>query len=566
MRRMFTLLGCATLTVAVAAPGLAAGPQGDPQHPRARLGAVQSAAKTTVEYESPLRWYRNGAATAQKGLTLQPKPGKARNVILFVGDGMGLSTVAAARILEGQRKGYAGEENALSFERFPYGALSKTYSVNGQTPDSAPTMTAMVTGIKTLQGVLSVTQKVTNNNCASAAGQGVATILEVSETLGLATGIVSTARITHATPAATYAHTPNRDWESDANLTAEAKANGCKDIAAQLVDFPYGNGLEVALGGGRPAFMPKTMADPEDAGTTGSRLDGRNLTTEWTAARPASRYVWNKAQFDAIDPASTDHLLGLFERSHMEYETDRASDTGKEPSLAEMTAKAIDILQAHSGDKGYFLMVEGGRIDHAHHAGNASRALVETIALSDAVRIADQRTSADDTLIVVTADHSHTFTVAGYPDRGNDILGKVVTDGALALDANGLPYTTLGYANGPGYRGPGARADLTGTDTADKNFLQEAAVPLGSETHAAEDVAIYARGPGASAFHGVVEQNTIFHVLAQSQQQTSTFFCTLFGGCNGRRPHGLPPLMETSLRDQAAVRPSSTTATIPTRR
>lgn len=546
MRHLSTILGCAALTMLVAGPGLTA----EPEHIRGKASAKRAAsAPAPARGESAQQWYSDGARAARAGAELRPSHRKAKNVILFVGDGMGLSTVAAARILEGQLKGRSGEENALSFERFPYLSLSKTYSVDGQTADSAPTMTAMMSGIKTNQGVLGVTQDARYNNCASAKGKGVASLLEVAEALGMSTGIVSTARITHATPAATYAHTPNRDWESDAELSAEAKASGCKDIARQLIEFPYGNGLEVALGGGRSYFLPSTLNDPEDTSSKGRRLDGRNLANEW-GSRPASAYVWNKAQFDAINPATTKHLLGLFERSHMEYEADRPLDAGKEPSLAEMTAKSIDILQNRGGNKGYFLMVEGGRVDHAHHAGNASRALVDTVALSDAVRTAMRKSSAEDTLIIVTADHSHTFTIAGYPDRGNNILGKVVTDGALALDSDGKPYTTLGYINGPGYRGPAARPDLTNVDTANVNFLQEAAVPLGSETHAAEDVGIYANGPGAHAFQGVVEQNVVFHVMAQSQRDISFFLCSLFGGCgkNDKKSSIAPPLLEADLR------------------
>ena len=550
MSRLPLVLSCAIVTALAATPALAE----NPEHIRGKSAATahgaNTPASTAARQESPQQWYRDGARTARKGAELQPRPGKARNVILFVGDGMGISTVAAARIREGQLKGRSGEENALSFERFPYLSLSKTYSVDGQTADSAPTMTAMVTGIKTDQGVISLDQRATYNDCASAKGKGVATYLEVAEAIGMATGIVSTARITHATPAATYAHSPNRDWESDAELSAEARTNGCKDIARQLIEFPYGNGLEVALGGGRSYFLPNTMADPEDTASKGRRIDGRNLATEWAQSKPRSAYVWNKAQFDAIDPRSTRHLLGLFERSHMEYEHDRPNDSGKEPSLTEMTEKAIDILRANSGNKGYFLMVEAGRVDHAHHAGNASRALTDAIALSDAVRAA-QRKASDDTLIIVTADHSHTFTIAGYPDRGNDILGKVVTDGVLALDSNSKPYTTVGYVNGPGYRGPNPRPDLTLTNTADPNFLQESAVPMSSETHAAEDVAIYARGPGAHAFQGTVEQNVIFHVMAQSQKDTSVFYCMLFGDCGAGRANKstvTAPLYEADLR------------------
>jgi alkaline phosphatase len=444
---------------------------------------------------------------------------RAKNVILFVGDGMGVSTVTAARILEGQLRGEPGEENALSFERFPSLALVKTYSVNQQTSDSAPTMTAIVTGVKTKDGVLSIDEDVIRGDHTTVAGNELKTILELAEGAGLSTGVVSTARLTHATPAACYAHSPERDWESDAELPAAALAAGFKDIARQLVEHPVGNGLEVALGGGRSYFIPNTTPDPEDAGTFGRRRDGRDLTETWASAA-GSAYVWNKAQFDAIAASSTDRLLGLFERSHMEYEADRAADAGGEPSIAELTLKAIEILSKN--ERGFFLMVEGGRIDHAHHAGNAHRALTDTIAFSDAVRVAQDRTSAKDTLILATADHSHVFTIAGYPTRGNDILGKVISndnrgfpESDYSLDANGLPYTTVSYANGPGYR-QGARPDLTDVDTTAVNFLQEAAVPLSSETHAGEDVALYATGPSSQLVRGSQEQTLSFYVMARA--------------------------------------------------
>jgi len=489
-----------------------------------------AAASSTLSAENAAQWYTDGAQAARLGAELRARTGGAKNVILFIGDGMGVSTVSAARILEGQQRGESGEENSLSFENFPHVSLSKTYSTDGQTPDSAPTMTAMMSGIKSRQGTIGVTQEVTYNDCASAEGQSVVNFLELAEAAGMATGVVSTARLTHATPAATYAHSANRNWEADSNLTDEAVANGCVDIARQLVEFPFGDGIEVALGGGRRNFIPDTTADPEDSGRTGARKDGRDLTVEWTQRRANSAFAWNRSQFNAIDPNSTDHLLGLFERSHMEYEHDRPNDAGGEPSIAEMTAKAIDILSRD--DDGYFLMVEGGRVDHAHHAGNAYRALTDAIALSEAVRAATEKTSAEDTLIIVSADHSHVFTIAGYPDRGNDILGKVVSGGVVRTDASGLPYTTLGYANGPGYRPTTERPNLAAEDTADPNFLQEATVPMSSETHAAEDVAIYAQGPGAHAFQGVVEQNVIFHVMAQSAPRVKSLLCILRGGCN----------------------------------
>jgi len=442
--------------------------------------------------------------------------GKAKNIILFIGDGMGISTITAARILEGQEKGQAGEENKLSFETFPQVALSKVYNTNQQTPDSAGTMTAMMSGLKTKAGVIGVSDMALRGNYRSAMGASVFSMVEVAELMGKSTGVVSTARITHATPAACYAHSPERNWETDADMPVEALTGGYTDIAAQLIDFPYGNGLEVAMGGGRRNFYPNTMEDPEDAGSMGRRKDGRNLTQEWLNQFPNAAYVYDRAGFDALGD-NVDHLLGLFERSHMEYERDRSGDTGGEPSLSEMTEKAIQVLSRNQ--QGYFLMVEAGRIDHGHHAGNAYRALTDTIAFSDAVRNALAQVNLEETLILVTADHSHVFTIGGYPTRGNNILGKVIgNDGSgrpsksYQTDADGMPLTTLGYHNGPGYVG-GLRLDLTEIDTTDTEYMQEAAVPMSSETHSAEDVAIFAIGPGSELVNGVLEQSYIFHVM-----------------------------------------------------
>jgi alkaline phosphatase len=490
--------------------------------------------------QSPEEWFRNGRAAVERAQLEKPVTGHARNVILFIGDGMGISTVTAARILDGQQHGMAGEENQLSFEKLPYVALSKTYSANQQTSDSAPTMSAIVTGMKTNDGLIAVTERVARGDYRTVAANSAKTILERAEDRGMATGVVTTTRVTHATPAACYAHSPDRDWESDADQPDAANKAGFPDIARQLIEFPHGDGLEVALGGGREKFLPYTAHDPEYADKTGERRDGRDLTREWQTRYPKSAYVWNRAQLEAIDTKQVRHLLGLFQPSHMQYEHDRGKDSASEPSLTEMTGKALDILSQHQ--KGYFLMVEGGRIDHAHHAGNAFRALTDTIEFAHAVKLAMDRTDPRDTLIIVTADHSHAFTIAGYPKRGNPILGKVVEPGHgprdYARDALGLPYTTLGYANGPGYtgqsvtqpegpkkfphHGPGyrgitnGRPDLTNVDTTAPDYLQESVMPMESETHGGEDVAIYARGPQAHLLRGVVEQNVIFHVMAEA--------------------------------------------------
>ena len=474
--------------------------------------------------ESVADWNNAGMAFIASGKSLQDNTRQAKNVIIFIGDGMGIATQTAARIFEGQLKGKTGEENRLSFETLPYSALSKTYSWDQQTSDSAPTATAIFTGYKAREGMLSVDHDTARYECdaAKVAARSVSSILELAAASGRATGVVSTARLTHATPAATYAHTPFRDWEADSDI----KLAGCTtvDIARQLVELKptVRDSLKFAMGGGRTNFLPKAANDPEYPTTRGRRNDGRNLTTEWLASRGAgAAYVWNKAGFDAVDPATSGPVLGLFEPSHMQYEADRAQDPAGEPSLTEMTDKAIRLLQ-RGGDKGYFLHVEAGRIDHAHHAGNARRALEDTVELSNAVRRAMEMTREQDTLIIVTADHSHAFTIAGYPHRGNPILGLVKPvpniDGAatkLSLDKNGQPWTTLGYANGPGHRG-GSRPDLSSVDTTALNFIQEATVPLSSETHGGEDVGIWARGPKAYLVRGSMEQNWIFHVMREA--------------------------------------------------
>ena len=474
-------------------------------------------------HESAETWRRDGWNAIEQAKKQKIRKGKAKNVILFIGDGMGVSTLTAARIFEGQRRGESGEENRLSFEEFPFSALSKTYSANQQTSDSAPTMSAIISGVKTDEGVLSVNQNVQHANYKTVAGNETKTLLEYAEEAGKSTGIISTARLTHATPAACYAHTADRDWESDADIFSRKKdAYEAKfpDIASQMLALRYGDGLEVALGGGRLKYLPKDTPDPEYPTRKGERLDGRDLTKEWLSKYKDSAYVWNQQQFDAVDARKTKHLFGLFEPSYMKYEQDRPKDPGGEPSLSEMTSKAIDVLA--NNKKGYFLMVEAGRIDHAHHEGNAYRALKDTVALSDAVRKAASKVNLDETLIIVTADHSHTFFIQGYPGRGNNILGLVREVGdngemeeSYKVDLNKKPYTTLGYSNGTGAR-PADRPTLTEEAVISPDYKQEANIPLTAETHGGEDVAIFATGVNAQLIRGSMEQNWIFYVMADA--------------------------------------------------
>ncbi|MCE2597035.1 alkaline phosphatase [Motilimonas cestriensis] len=492
--------------------------------------AITANAASLNEVQSQNPWFTSGQQLIAEKIAQQPNTNKAKNVILFVGDGMGISTLTAARILQGQNNGAEGEENFLSFEQFPHTALVKTYNTNQQTPDSAGTMTAMMTGVKNKAGVISLGANAVRGDCNSSKGNELVTSLMLAENLGKATGIVSTARITHATPAATYAHSPERNWESDNNMPAEAISSGCKDIATQLVEFPYGDGIDVALGGGKRHFIPK-----QDGG---KRTDNRNLISQWQTRFPQGQLANNSQELMAIDAKETTKLLGLFNSSHMNYEADRDSTGTGEPSLADMTTKAIDVLA--NNDKGFFLMVEAGRIDHGHHAGNAYRALTDAVAFSDAIKAATEnnKINLDETLIVVTADHSHVFTIAGYPTKGNPILGHVVSNdatgsstGTPSLASDNLPYTTLGYNNGLGFADLSVggdtryneapttgRQDTTNINTQGQGYHQEALIPLESETHAGEDISLHAQGPSAHLFQGVIEQSTLFHIINHAAQ------------------------------------------------
>lgn len=438
----------------------------------------------------------------------------ARNVILFIGDGMGVSTVTAARIFDGQSKGMSGEENWLAFERFDNVALVKTYNSNQQVGDSAGTATAMMTGTKTLAGVINTAPDVPRRSCADALRRPLTSIAEMAKRRGLAAGFVTTARATHATPATVYAHAPERDWETNIFLPEDDWARGCRDIAYQLVNFDVGGGLDIALGGGSRVFYGQDLGgvrrDPDD-----------NLVEDWLQGGPNRRFVDDASGLAAAQPG--DRTLGLFASSHMTYVAER-EDNSTEPSLSQMTAKAIELLAAD--EDGYFLMVEGGRIDHGHHDGKPGYALLEAQEFNRAVEVALANVDLSETLILVTADHSHVFTLGGYATRGNPILGLVVTNDKSGqpnpdptLAADGQPYTTLSYANGPGaVRSMPRPAPETGVNALAQSLVPTDGVNIdGSvtidETHGGEDVALYATGQGANRVRGVIEQNRIFDIM-----------------------------------------------------
>jgi len=450
-----------------------------------------------------------------------------KNVIFFLGDGYGIVPMTAARIYA------AGEDGELTMDTFPETAFVKTYSLDAQVTDSAPSMAAYMTGAKTRNEVLGMdgntlavapgadpTTKVSNsvNNCP-ATGNGAAstTLLELAIAAGRATGVVSTARLTHATPAATYAHVCHRNAEYE--------------IARQAV--PGGAGFNTALGSGVDVLMGGISQywRPYVAGTNpAGRPDGRDLVAELQAK--GYTFVSDLASFNAAPTAAGTKVIGLYDfakaEGHMSYELDR--DPTKEPSLSEMTTKSIDILSKR--DKGYFLMVEGGRIDHALHGTNAARALADAKAFDDAIKAAIAKVKLTDpemknTLIVVTADHDHTMVMNGYAAitgkttaTNPGILGLMRDYAAptvSALDADGKPFTTLAFGTGEN-RVAGSRSLMTAlTDSvvSDKNYHQEAVIQMGigGETHGGADVFLAAMGLGADTFHGMLDNTDVFKLV-----------------------------------------------------
>ncbi|XP_055599311.1 alkaline phosphatase-like [Uranotaenia lowii] len=462
--------------------------------------------KRTIDY-----WVKNARATVDQIVKRQVNKKTAKNVIMFLGDGMSISTVAMARVYAG------GEEQQLAFEKFPHIGMSKTYCVDYQVADSACTATAYLTGVKGNYETIGVNAKVPSYDCEAALDTSTHThsIAKWAMDAGKDAGLVTTTRVTHASPAGVYAHTANRDWEDDYYVSVDGcDAVKVDDIAEQLIHGEVGKRLKVIMGGGRREFHDRSMPDAE-YGSNGYRRDGKDLIQEWLDLQEdgeTRNYVWNKTELMAVDPKKVDKLLALFEPSHCAYNLDRVhQQMPEEPTLAEMVDIATDILAKN--DKGFFLFVEGGRIDHGHHDNRAKYAVDETVQFSEAIELARAKFSEDDTLIVVTSDHSHSVSFSGYPNRGNNIFGTAGTA------SDNLPYMTISYGNGPGFSShvdteKGTRRDVRTMDTSPDNFRFPATLPVDSETHGGEDVAVYASGPWSHLFTGTYEQNTIPHMMA----------------------------------------------------
>ena len=286
-----------------------------------------------------------------------------RSVILMIGDGMGMNHV---RLAEMYAYEILGRDLAISSIRER--STMTTQPLNGYITNSAAAGTAMLSGQKTTNTMINMLPDETPTY----------TVSEAAHAAGLAVGVVTTARIMDATPAVMYAHAPDRDPESF--------------IADQLLDFRP----EVAMGGGWMAFLPMS-----EEGST--REDERDLLHDMAGA--GYTVVQTADDLAAVDLAETDYLLGLFARASMAYEIDRVNDDDTtQPALADMTRAALQILERD--EDGFFLMVEGARIDHASHFADARGMIDEVLAFDDAIRVAlDYQAAHPDVLVIVTADH-----------------------------------------------------------------------------------------------------------------------------------------------------------------
>ncbi|KAF1438941.1 Intestinal-type alkaline phosphatase, partial [Spheniscus mendiculus] len=319
------------------------------------LWAGLSTAIIPAEEEKPSFWNKQAAAAIEAAFKMQPRISQAKNLILFLGDGFGIPTITATRILKGQKQGKLGPETPLALDAFPYVALSKTYNVDRQVPDSAGTATAYLCGVKGNYQTVGLSAAARFSQCNTTAGNEVISVLERARKAGKAVGIVTTTRVQHASPSGTYAHVVNRNWYADASMPTDAYSQGCKDIAWQLV---HNVDINVILGGGRKYMTPMGTPDPEYptySTENGIRKDKKNLIDLWLEARPGARYVWNRTEMmaAAADP-SVNYLMGLFEPVDMKYNLVR--NTSTDPSLTEMTEAAITILSKNPN--GFYLFVE----------------------------------------------------------------------------------------------------------------------------------------------------------------------------------------------------------------
>ncbi len=430
---------------------------------------------------------------AQDVEAAKKKAGPAKNVILFIGDGMGVSEVTAARYYE------FGAAGRMNFDELKYTGFQTTWSLKpgpgpryqvDYAPDSAATGTMWATGKKTVDERISQGP----SEALDVPGKNYKTLIEAFQTRGKKVGNVSTAEITDATPAVLVSHMSLRGCQAPANMTAcpnETKAKGgLGSISEQLVDHL----ADVTLGGGRARF-------DETGGPIAGGADSGKTVLE-SAKRQGYKLIGTAEELDALKPGKKP-VLGLFNAGNMTTEWSgpqavpgdgvdahkcaRNNRPANEPSLSAMTKKAIELLEG--SEEGFFLQVEGASIDKQDHAANACGQIGETVAFDKAIGVALKfQEKNPDTLIVVTADHSHTSLIVSEDSSGTG-NPTGYSDNLITKDGQTMRIT-YGTAGGPG----------------------PVATPP-SQQHTGGVVPIWAQGPGASAILGTTDHTDLFAIL-----------------------------------------------------
>ena len=486
------------------------------------------------------------AKTSVKHQVVLSKAGgkTAKNVIFLLGDGMGAAAITGARILsKGISEGkYHG---LLEMDEMDYRGTVTTSGSDSIATDSANSMSAYMTGHKTAVNAMGVYAGNSEDPTQSPHVETMAEVLKRSRDMSI--GIVTTAEIQDATPAAVFAHTRRRSEYLD-----------IMDQALQPGQMP-----DVYLGGGRASLVPQS--DP-----ISKRKDDRDLIEEFKDKGFA--YAGTRAELEDVMAAGTpDKLLGTFTPGHLNVYIDRQitpnpevlGDYTDQPGLVEMTKAALKVLEKN--DKGFFLMVEGASIDKSEHPLDGPRAVYDTIELDQAVGIAKEwAKDRDDTLIVVTADHNHAMSIAGTHTLSKEASPAREQNGVYAdagfptyVDSNGDGFPDdpnpdvqlfFGWSNHPDHPDdfahnpvlaqPALLDKTTGVAVPNPARDPGSVVQIGNlpleETncvHTVEDVQIVASGPGAKAFGKLLDNTEVFHsICAALGLQIPTYSLKRSGG------------------------------------
>ncbi len=446
---------------------------------------------------------------------------RAKNVILFIGDGMTIAHRTAARILsKGLVEGRYGGE--LAIDDMPYMALVSTSGTDSVVTDSANSMTAYTTGHKSCVNALGVYCALNKNSLDHPRVESISEI--VKRLRGMAVGVVTNTEIEDATPAGMVAHTRRRaDYED-------------------IVTMFFAVQPDVIMGGGSPDFVPKAAG--------GKRGDNVDYVRKFADA--GYKYVTTATELAAAGGAGK--LLGLFNTGNIDGALDRfflkqgsVSKFPDQPDLTDQVRASLDILSRN--DKGFVLMVESGRIDKYSHSLDWERSVYDTIMLDNAVKVAkDFAAARNDTLIVVVADHAHPTAIIGTYDDSRpgqqlrDKLGlyqnstvpnypapnaagypdKVDVSRRLAFVFGAFPdYCDTGHPYLDGENVPAVRGPNPDYVANEKYCIPGAARRTGnlpfdvnSGVHAADDVVLTATGPGADMFHGRIDNTRVFRFMA----------------------------------------------------